>query len=221
MSLQQEFDKLASRGKIRRDQVHPLVKLAMAVYVRHRTWGVGKIESISTQFSRMFVDFREKPHHGIDLSFAPQILQPASEADFLVQAKPQPVRLPWKLLPPGSCDVAAISSCLRAVENRNGRNHGFDPSRLEFLLGLRPGQVFMGSGDFDGYLALCFARFSGAVLENPLEGNAIYIFGANWRDLSKLSKADLFRKEGDQFIRIIHSGDWQTRLRLILGNGKL
>jgi len=64
--------------------------------------------------------------------------------------------------------------------------------------------------------AFLFPEMDGAVLENPLEGNAVYVFDADWRELSKLSKTALFQHAKHRFQRIVHTGDWKNRLKSIV-----
>jgi len=86
------------------------------------------------------------------------------------------------------------------------------------LLDLKPDRIYAGLDEFDGYLAYLFPGMDGAVLENPIEGNAVYVFDANWRELSKLSKMELLQQAKHKFRRIVHTGDWQNRLKAIVMN---
>ncbi len=84
--MRDEFDSLASAGKIGRNQVEPLVTLAEGGYCVHRSWGVGRITTIDTVFARFMIDFPGKPGHSMDLSFAADSLKPI-QADHILARK--------------------------------------------------------------------------------------------------------------------------------------
>ncbi len=73
--MKEEFEKLATAGKISRQQIDPLVKLTDSGYCHHRSWGYGKIVSVDTVFSRFIIDFQGKPGHPMDLGFAADSLK--------------------------------------------------------------------------------------------------------------------------------------------------
>src|SRR5581483_5091701 len=74
-NMKEEFEKLATAGKISRQQIDPLVKLTDSGYCHHRSWGYGKIVSVDTVFSRFIIDFQGKPGHPMDLGFAADSLK--------------------------------------------------------------------------------------------------------------------------------------------------
>ncbi len=84
--MRDEFDSLASGGKISRNQVEPLLTLATGGYCVHRSWGVGRITTIDTVFARFVIDFPGKPGHSMDLSFAADSLK-AIQADHILARK--------------------------------------------------------------------------------------------------------------------------------------
>ena len=69
---------------------------------------------------------------------------------------------------------------LHASVNRQSKDQAFDVSRLEFLISLKPVCIYAGLDEFDGYLAFLLPGMNGAVLENPIEGNAVYAFDEHW-----------------------------------------
>jgi hypothetical protein len=105
---------------------------------------------------------------------------------------------------------------LHASANRRSKDTAFDSSRLQLLLDFKPCHIYTGLDEFDGYLAFLFPGMNGAVLENPLEGNAVYVFDDHWRELSKLTKSELFQEARRHFRRIVHAGNWRTRLKSII-----
>lgn len=123
-------------------------------------------------------------------------------------------RLLWRILPPGPWgghELAAIHAAVR------GRNPGvqLDESRLPYADSLGPVKKYIGEDEFDGYFVFLFERTDRVLLENPIEGNAAYIFHGDWTYLSKLSKHDLLTIYGDSVKRVLHreAGDWRGRIK--------
>lgn len=97
----------------------------------------------------------------------------------------------------------------------------FQEERLRFAYSLNPARIFIGSGEFDGYLAFLFREGAPALLECPMNGNAAYIFREDWRTLSRCSKTDLLRNHASEVGRVQHVAgrSWQSRLKTLLGRG--
>jgi len=210
---QVELEKLIAKGKIRRESVPIIMEFTQAGYVFHHAWGVGKVKNLNALFSQIIVDFDGKPGHRMDLEFAAKILKAATVDDNYSLLPVSSERLSWKLLPSGELNIEFLNQCVRNAADRLLKRLSFDIIRLEFLLNLRPTRIYTGVDEFDGYFAFLFSTLKGAVLENPIEGNAVYIFNENWKELSKLSKSELFRQEQHQFRRVVHTGGWQGRLK--------
>ena len=77
--MREEFEKLASEGKIRAKDLEALVQLTESGYCTHRTWGLGKITTVDTVFSRSLIDFPDKPGHAMDLGFSAKTLTPLAK----------------------------------------------------------------------------------------------------------------------------------------------
>lgn len=123
--------------------------------------------------------------------------------------------LPWRFLPPSETGEERVLSALRDFCRRRPELR-VDESRLRYAYGLMPEQIFIGEDEFDGYFAFVFARGAKVLLENPIEGNAAYIFGQDWRFLSKLSKAELLVHHREHLIRVIHSPGWNSDIKQAL-----
>ena len=208
-----EFQKLAEFGKIRSDQIDALCELVENGFVKHRSWGVGKIRSVDTMFSKLKVDFPGKREHSMDLSFACKVLEPVPEdaAESLLE-QPRFDQLNWRMLPAGQVDLMSLERLVQKWLQRSSKEYEDDYSRLQFLIARRPVKVFVGTDEFEGYFAFLFDSLKGAVMENPTHGNAIYVFHEDWEKLSKLPKSELFRHHSARFTRIVHSGAWKDRL---------
>jgi transcription elongation factor GreA len=83
--MREEFEKLASEGKIRAKDLEALVKLTESGFCTHRTWGLGKITTVDTVFSRFLIDFPDKPGHAMDLGFSAKTLTPLAKDHILVK----------------------------------------------------------------------------------------------------------------------------------------
>lgn len=121
-------------------------------------------------------------------------------------------RVSWEILPPGEATVGGLLRRLDAVR-RSGPSRRYEPIRIKAIMTLKPKSVYVGIGEFTGYVVSCFEGTTRAVLDNPWVGNAIYILGGNWRLLSRLTKRELLEDHSDRVTRIIHSGSWFSRLK--------
>lgn len=74
--MKEELEKLVVAGKIGRQHVEALLQLTQSGYCSHRSWGFGRITTVDTVFSRLIVDFQNKPGHSMDLRFAAESLKP-------------------------------------------------------------------------------------------------------------------------------------------------
>jgi hypothetical protein len=118
-------------------------------------------------------------------------------------------RLPWRFLPPSETNEERVLSILHDFCHRCPGIR-VDESRLRYAYSLKPEQIFIGEDEFDGYFAFVFAGGIKVLLENPIEGNAAYIFGQDWKLLSKLPKSELLAYHHDHLIRVIHSSGWKS-----------
>ncbi|HYN24813.1 MAG TPA: hypothetical protein VES69_07185, partial [Pyrinomonadaceae bacterium] len=66
------------------------------------------------------------------------------------------------------------------------------------------------------YVVFYFALAQTAVLDCPVTGNAIYVFGENWKSLSRLTKSTLLNSRNRDINRIVHNGAWFPRLRSLV-----
>lgn len=81
---------------------------------------------------------------------------------------------------------------------------------------MRPGSIYIGVDEFEGYVVFYFDRTQVAVLECPVVGNAIYVIKSNWETLSRLSKAQLLQRHQREVVRIVHAGEWFPKLLALL-----
>jgi transcription elongation factor GreA-like protein len=83
--MKEELEKLVAAGKIGRQHVEPLLRLAQSGYCMHRSWGFGKITTVDTVFARFTIDFQSKAGHSMDLAFAAESLKPISPDHILAR----------------------------------------------------------------------------------------------------------------------------------------
>jgi hypothetical protein len=121
--------------------------------------------------------------------------------------------LPWRFLPKSEMNEENVVSTLRLFQHRRP-DLRVDESRLRWAFQLRPENVYVGQDEFDGYFAFCFANEKAVLLDHPVVGNGAYVFGENWRALSRLTKRELLNSRSGR--RIVHNGDWRRRVREVL-----
>ena len=83
--MREEFEKLASAGKLDRHHIEALVQLTNSGFCMHRSWGFGRIRTVDTVFARFTIDFQNKAGHTMDLSFAAESLKPIPKDHILAR----------------------------------------------------------------------------------------------------------------------------------------
>jgi len=99
---------------------------------------------------------------------------------------------------------------------RSGRQRHATTTLAQGAYSLTPQRVLVGAGEFDDYYAFILPGENRVLLENPVEGNAAYVFGRNWQALSRLSKTELLSEHAGDMIRVTHAGDWKSEIRAAL-----
>src|SRR6058998_3169367 len=83
--MKEEFEKMASAGKLERQHIEALVQLTNSGFCSHRSWGFGRIKTVDTVFARFTIDFPNKPGHTMDLAFAAESLKPIPKDHILAR----------------------------------------------------------------------------------------------------------------------------------------
>src|SRR6267378_656348 len=83
--MREEFEKMASAGKLERQHIEALVRLTNSGFCMHRSWGFGRIKTVDTVFARFTIDFPNKPGHTMDLAFAAESLKPIAKEHILAR----------------------------------------------------------------------------------------------------------------------------------------
>jgi hypothetical protein len=138
------------------------------------------------------------------------------DANLAPVALPAPNRVNWRLLPPGKHPWAQVQAATAAgLSGFSARKRPVAEQRLQTLSGLQPDEVAVGVGGFSSYLAFEFKSAGVVVLESLVYGNATYVLGADWQEVSKLTKAEILDQQRHQ-ARVIHRDGWATELTRLI-----
>lgn len=143
------------------------------------------------------------------------------EAEFFLEdltklSKIPSKRINWQVLPPGEMPWEKYYERIKPIVDK--MKPGKRPvvlNRLQTLYDQNPDFKACGFAGFNGYLVFGFNKLGLYVCENALYGNATYVFGEDWEEISKLTKAEVIRA-GLQEKRLIHREGWEYALREIL-----
>ena len=125
-------------------------------------------------------------------------------------------RLNWKVFPAGQRSFIQLQQELEPVLAKvPGGNRAFTEHRLEQVNLYKPEFAAVGQGGFRGYVIFGFPARNTYVLESILYGNATYIFGEHWEELSKKTKAEIL-DQNLQKKRIVHHPLWAKDLSAAL-----
>jgi len=91
--------------------------------------------------------------------------------------------------------------------------------RLNTVNALKPDFRAIGSGGFHGYIIHGFTVNRLYVLESMYYGNATYVLGESWEEISKKTKAEILN-EKLQKARIIHRVGWKKKIEEIIKGGE-
>lgn len=124
---------------------------------------------------------------------------------------PHTQRVNWTLLPPGNT-AAGVSAHVSGLVSRAPTTFRAPiMSRLTFLAGRNPTEVYLGHGGFHAYVAYVFPNSGKTVLESVMPANATYVFDGNWHVVAHLTKTQILAGSLHHD-RIVHDRSWTTRL---------
>jgi len=148
--------------------------------------------------------------------FVQRVRRDIERAFMLGAAMPAARRVSWRLLPSGELSVQAIRQHYKGLQQQNPHIK-YETERITKALSLRPDRYYVGEDEFEGYIVLTFAHTPKALMECPVFGNAIYIINSDWKSLSKMTKQELLARGSMKVTRIVHKGDWFSRVKTELG----
>jgi hypothetical protein len=121
-------------------------------------------------------------------------------------------RLNWSLLPPGNYPWNILrNNVQQAIGNVGANRRHLIESRLELISGHNPNFVAVGNAGFRGYMVFGFSNQPFFILESLNIGNATYVFGQNWQQISQLTKEEILNQNLHQN-RFIHSEGWDNEI---------
>lgn len=126
------------------------------------------------------------------------------------------IKLNWEVLPSGDYPWKRMQDDLQKISAKSSKTaKKLLIDKCEFINSFQPDFRAYGKSGFHGYVIFGFMHRNKYVLESVYPNNATYVFGKNWEELSKLTKAEIL-KENLQDVRIIHNNNWQQEIRDLL-----
>lgn len=133
--------------------------------------------------------------HVLDQELAPLAVIPTDVVD-------------WELLPQGTMPWTTLKQHLQPViDSQKPANKPVVEYRWKTINGYGPEQILSGTAGFAGYVAFCFPDKNLYVLESTHYGNATYVFEGDWKEASKLSKAEVL-DANLHHARFVHLAGW-------------
>ena len=120
--------------------------------------------------------------------------------------------LNWEILPPGEYPWEKLEKVIRKNSQNIPQNVlALSIARIKRLRSLDPDFEATGHAGFRGYIIFGYKKKEIYLAESTRYGNATYIFGNDWKELSKMTKADILDKD-KQKDRIIHDKTWDNKI---------
>lgn len=125
------------------------------------------------------------------------------------------INLNWEILPPGDYPWEKIKEIIKK-SSPDIPNNVLQISilRIKKIRDYKPTFEATGKAGFRGYIILGFRDRGIYIAESTRYGNATYIFGQDWEELSKMSKAEILSND-KQKDRIIHDKNWNRKVEEI------
>lgn len=124
-------------------------------------------------------------------------------------------RANWQILPEGAIVWEKVSQTAGKIADKRELVGQMQKHRFDTIIKYRPDELYYGTGGFHGYLVFVFKSKQIVVMENMVYGNATYVFNDDWKNLSKLSKAEIIR-DNLHLKRIVHSERWTFEMMNLL-----
>ena len=137
-------------------------------------------------------------------------------SDFAPVLKELPIkRVNWEILPHGEYPWPKLSEIIGNLKSNKPNTYKRQTHTMEKILRYKPSQVIIGLGGFNGYIIMAFEEKHIYVVENPLYGNATYIFEDNWEEFSKLTKSEIINNNLMK-CRYEHRSGWENKIENLL-----
>lgn len=125
-------------------------------------------------------------------------------------------RLNWDILPKGTYPWKVLAPRLQnVIDKLEGNRRILIKPRLEKISEYEPNFVAIGNAGFHGYLIFGFESKTFYILESAYTGNATYVLGQDWEQLSQMTKGQILT-QGLHEERIIHANCWEKEIDNLL-----
>lgn len=178
-------------------------------------------QAIST-VSALTVDFEnpDKLKHAINLMLELFGFCDVIDKDLLPIGVAPVVSLNWRVLPAGEMPWTQLEQHLKPVLDiqKKGKRPVVE-HRLKEINRYSPTFVAVGHGGFTGYVIFGFRKIGLYVLECARYGNATYILEEDWKELSRLTKAEILNQKRHK-VRLVHIPSWRARVGALLHSNR-
>lgn len=118
----------------------------------------------------------------------------------------------WEILPSGTYVWDRVKDVVGKIIDYKKKHKAVVIERnIEVISKYKPSGLIVGRGGFKGYLVFEFPSKKLYVLENLIYGNATYILGNDYEELSKLTKGQIIGGELHE-ARLVHRQGWDKML---------
>lgn len=125
-------------------------------------------------------------------------------------------RLNWNILPSGNYPWQTLKSRIQGViSSANQQRQNIILRRIERISLHTPNFVAVGNAGFRGYIVFGFSGKDFFVLESIYTGNATYVLGQNWEQISRMTKEQILNQNLHQR-RFVHSQGWESQIDALL-----
>lgn len=120
--------------------------------------------------------------------------------------------LNWNILPTGIYPWKILKKKLeKVIKSAPKGNRSVIEYRLSTINSYKPNFIAHGHAGFSGYIIFGFENLDYYILEKSKYGNATYIFDEKWRNLSKMTKAEILNNDLHKD-RLIHHENWKQKI---------
>jgi len=125
---------------------------------------------------------------------------------------PKMVKLSWSVLPNGKMPWETFKRHLTPIiDSKSKSKKVIIRERLETISQYNPDFHAIGENGYQGYIIFGFMKQNLYIFENAEYGNATYVFEGDWRQLSKMTKAEIIAS-GIHKHRFVHLDGWKRQI---------
>jgi hypothetical protein len=128
----------------------------------------------------------------------------------------QVTRLNWDIFPQGNYPWVLLAPRIQGLINAaNNQKKAVIQRRIERISRHVPNFVAVGKAGFHGYTVFGFENKNFFILESIYTGNATYVLGQNWLQISQLTKEQILTNNLQE-LRILHTQGWDVQIDNLL-----